>query len=71
MAAGQLNAEADIQPSALSLWRSKDFRISADGIKDLLVEVGARVSGGELPSYAQRAVGEGQFGWTVDASSGP
>ncbi|MFI6209082.1 ATP-grasp domain-containing protein [Streptomyces sp. NPDC051041] len=32
-----------------------------------LVEVGARISGGELPYYAQRALGEGQLEWTVDA----
>ncbi|MDN5382153.1 MULTISPECIES: ATP-grasp domain-containing protein [Streptomyces] len=32
-----------------------------------LVEIGARISGGELPYYAQRAIGEGQLEWTVDA----
>ncbi|MFD5163834.1 ATP-grasp domain-containing protein [Streptomyces hawaiiensis] len=32
-----------------------------------LVEIGARISGGELPYYAQRALGEGQLEWTVDA----
>ncbi|WP_330288668.1 ATP-grasp domain-containing protein [Streptomyces sp. NBC_00576] len=32
-----------------------------------LVEMGARISGGELPYQAQRAIGEGQLECTVDA----
>ncbi|MFJ5233204.1 ATP-grasp domain-containing protein [Kitasatospora sp. NPDC088391] len=31
-----------------------------------LVEVGARISGGELPYFAAEAIGESQLDWTVD-----
>lgn len=36
-----------------------------------LVEVGARISGLDLPGYTRRATGESQIDWTVDAYANP
>ncbi|WP_394613589.1 ATP-grasp domain-containing protein [Lentzea sp. JNUCC 0626] len=36
-----------------------------------LIEVGARLSGGDLPHYARLAIGESQFDWLVDACLRP
>jgi biotin carboxylase/predicted MFS family arabinose efflux permease len=36
-----------------------------------LVEIGARIAGGDIPSYAQLAMGESQLDWTVHAYLDP
>ncbi len=42
-----------------------EVRLTEDG--PMLVEVGARICGGNLPHYAQLALGESQLSWNVDA----
>ncbi|RKE17925.1 biotin carboxylase [Streptomyces sp. TLI_171] len=42
-----------------------EIKLTPDG--PCLVEVGARISGGELPYYAAEAIGEAQLEWTVDS----
>lgn len=41
-----------------------EIKMTPDG--PCLVEIGARISGGELPYYAAEAIGESQLDWTVD-----
>jgi biotin carboxylase len=41
-----------------------EIKLTPDG--PCLVEIGARISGGELPYYAAEAIGESQLDWTVD-----
>ncbi|MEW2422266.1 ATP-grasp domain-containing protein [Streptomyces nigra] len=41
-----------------------EIKMTPDG--PCLVEVGARISGGELPYFADEAIGESQLDWTVD-----
>jgi biotin carboxylase len=36
-----------------------------------LVEIGARIAGGDIPHYAQLAIGESQLDWTADAYVDP
>ncbi|GAA5019701.1 ATP-grasp domain-containing protein [Kitasatospora paranensis] len=42
-----------------------EIKMTPDG--PCLVEIGARISGGELPYYAAEAIGESQLDWTVDS----
>ncbi|MEU8779825.1 MFS transporter [Streptomyces sp. NPDC048606] len=46
-----------------------ELKLTDDGPR--LVEVGARLSGGRLPSHAQLAIGESQLDWTVRACLDP
>lgn len=41
-----------------------EIKLTPDG--PCLVEIGARISGGELPYFAAEAIGESQLDWTVD-----
>ncbi|UFQ19060.1 MULTISPECIES: ATP-grasp domain-containing protein [Streptomyces] len=41
-----------------------EIKMTPDG--PCVVEVGARISGGELPYFAAEAIGESQLDWTVD-----
>ncbi|MEW2353475.1 ATP-grasp domain-containing protein [Spirillospora sp. NPDC029432] len=42
-----------------------EIRMTPDG--PCLVEVGARIAGGDIPYYASLGIGESQIDWTVDA----
>ncbi|MFJ6675680.1 ATP-grasp domain-containing protein [Actinosynnema sp. NPDC091369] len=46
-----------------------EIKITAAG--PVLVEMGARICGGNLPQYVQTAIGESQLDWTVDAYLDP
>ncbi|MBY8846089.1 ATP-grasp domain-containing protein [Streptomyces sp. SP2-10] len=46
-----------------------EVKLTNDGPR--LVEVGARVAGGDIPSYAQLSIGESQLDWTVRAYLDP
>jgi biotin carboxylase len=42
-----------------------EVKLTPDGPR--LVEVGARIAGGDIPHYARMGIGESQIDWTVDA----
>ncbi|MFD7656088.1 ATP-grasp domain-containing protein [Actinosynnema sp. NPDC059797] len=46
-----------------------ELKLGPDG--PCLIEVGARLSGGDLPHYARLAIGESQLDWVVDAALRP
>ncbi|MFD1149821.1 ATP-grasp domain-containing protein [Saccharothrix hoggarensis] len=46
-----------------------ELKLGPDG--PCLIEVGARVSGGDLPHYARLATGDSQLDWVVDAALRP
>ncbi|MFD4390193.1 ATP-grasp domain-containing protein [Streptomyces sp. NPDC058486] len=46
-----------------------EVKMTPDG--PCLVEVGARISGLDLPGFTQRATGDSQIGWSVDAFGDP
>jgi biotin carboxylase len=46
-----------------------ELKLTPDG--PCLIEVGARLSGGDLPHYARLAIGESQLDWMVDACLRP
>ncbi|MCS0634252.1 ATP-grasp domain-containing protein [Streptomyces sp. LP05-1] len=42
-----------------------ELKLTPEG--PVLIEMGARISGGDLPHYVQKATGQSPFDWTVDA----
>ena len=46
-----------------------EVKLTPDGPR--LVEVGARIAGGDIPHYARMGIGESQIDWTVDAYVNP
>ncbi|MHC0429357.1 ATP-grasp domain-containing protein [Streptomyces sp. O3] len=46
-----------------------EIKLTPDG--PCLVEIGARIAGGEIPHYAHLGTGESQIDWTVDAYVAP
>lgn len=46
-----------------------EIKLTPDG--PCLVEIGARLAGGDMPHYAELAIGESQLTWTVDAYTNP
>jgi biotin carboxylase len=46
-----------------------EVKLTPDG--PCLVEIGARIAGGDIPHYARLGIGESQIDWTVDAYVDP
>ncbi|MFD6249671.1 ATP-grasp domain-containing protein [Streptomyces roseolus] len=46
-----------------------ELKFTAEG--PVLIELGARICGGDLPHYVQHATGESPFDWTVEAFTNP
>lgn len=53
---------------ACDIWKSQ-LKLRPQG--PCLIEVGARLSGGDLPHYARLGIGESQLDWMVDACLRP